>query len=168
MRPNGPRSMPSIPTKAARRFDLGESIEIEIDDRLKRRRGGTVAEALGQGIEPCGTFGLDREHFGEGVVPALGPAPAVHRLAAFDHNPWLGCLQPGAMASLALGVAQGVFALRFTASGHGSVLRYVTYYNGPHGQLGPRMGTAVGIFGGHFWDCSFPWQVSSSGDAVNS
>ena len=122
MRPNSPRSMPLITAIAARRLYLGESIEVEIDDRLKSHRGGAVAEAIGQGIEPRGTFGLNREHFGEGVVPALGPAPAVHRLAAFDHNPWLGCPQPGAMASLALGVAQGVFALRFTASWHGSVL----------------------------------------------
>ena len=106
----------SITAIAARRLDLGESIEVVIDDRLQRHRCGTFAEALGQRIEPCGTFGLDCEHFGEGVVPAPGPAPPVHRLAVFDHNPWLECLQPGAMARLALSVAQGVLTLRCAAS----------------------------------------------------
>jgi len=114
----------SISSIAARRLDLGESIQVEIDDRLKRNPGSTVAEALGQRIEPCGTFRLDREHFSEGVVPALGPTPPIHRLVVFNHNPGLECLQSGAMASLALSVAEGVFTLRFTASEHGSVLRY--------------------------------------------
>jgi hypothetical protein len=100
MRPNSPRSMSLITAIAARRLYLGESIEVEIDDRLKSHRGGAVAEAIGQRIEPRGTFGLNREHFGEGVVPAPGPAPPVHWLAVFGHNPWLECLQPGAMASL--------------------------------------------------------------------
>ena len=50
---------------------------------------------------------------------------AVNRTAVvFNHNPGLECLQSGAMASLALSVAEGVFTLRFTASEHGSVLRY--------------------------------------------
>jgi len=99
----------SISSIAARRLDLGESIQVEIDDRLKRNPGSTVAEALGQRIEPCGTFRLDREHFSEGVVPALGPTPPIHRLVVFNHNPGLECLQSGAMASLALSVAEGVF-----------------------------------------------------------
>ena len=93
LRPSKRTSITAI--AAGRRLDLGESIEVEIDDRLQRHRCGTFAEALGQRIEPCGTFGLDSEHFGEGVVPAPGPAPPVHRLAVFDHNPLAGVLAFG-------------------------------------------------------------------------
>jgi hypothetical protein len=36
-----------ITAVAAGRLDFGESIEVEIDNRLKRRRGGTVTKAIG-------------------------------------------------------------------------------------------------------------------------
>src|SRR5271168_3624537 len=54
------------------------------------------------------------------------------------------------MASLALGVAQRVLAIRLAASGHGSVLRDVTQYNGPRGGRGPHVGTPGEFVGLHF------------------
>ena len=47
MRPNGPRSIPLITAIAAGRLDLGESIEVKIDDRLEGDRRDAVAEAIG-------------------------------------------------------------------------------------------------------------------------
>jgi hypothetical protein len=47
MRRNSPRFIPLITAIAAGRLDLGESIEVEIDDRLEGDRGGAVAEAVG-------------------------------------------------------------------------------------------------------------------------
>ena len=48
----------SVATVAARRDDVGESFEIEFDDSLERLGGRAVGESFGQGLVPCGVFGL--------------------------------------------------------------------------------------------------------------
>jgi hypothetical protein len=52
-----------------------------------------------------------RLDFGESIIPALRPAPAVLWLAAFDRHPRLGRLLPGAIESLSFCVAQSELAL---------------------------------------------------------
>ena len=106
-------------------LNFGDAVQIEIDRVLKRRRLGAVARAFGQDVEPRGAFGLDREHFGHGVVPALCPAGSL-RLAWFDRKRRSRHVPPGTKAGLAFGVAQGGLAFGFAASGHGcSPLRNV-------------------------------------------
>lgn len=75
---NSPLCFGSIAAVAARRLDVGECGEVEIDDVLERLGGCAVAQAVGQGVEPGRVLGLQAEQFGDGVVPALRPAAAVH------------------------------------------------------------------------------------------
>ena len=51
-------------------LNRGDGIQIEIDHVLKRRRGGTVMQVFRQGYEPGGTFGLNRDHFGQSIIGA--------------------------------------------------------------------------------------------------
>jgi hypothetical protein len=77
---NSPLRYASIASKATRRFDVGEGVKIELDDRLQCLGGGAVAEAFGQGVAPCAVFGLQDEQFGDCVPPSLrSGAPAVRR-----------------------------------------------------------------------------------------
>jgi hypothetical protein len=48
----------SVTAKSPRWFDIGEGIEVEIDNLLKRLGGGAVAQAFGQGVGPSGILGL--------------------------------------------------------------------------------------------------------------
>src|SRR5208282_5983813 len=85
-------------------------------------------------FEPGGTFGLDRAHLGQRVVPALRSASPRRRRGAFDGKRRLNRPPFGAMASLALGVAQRDGTFGHTATGHG-FLRYVTTLQGSAGRV---------------------------------
>ena len=95
----------SVTTVSARRLNGGDGVQIEIDDLLKRRRGGAVAQAFRQNFEPCGAFELNRDHLGQRIVPALA-STSPRRLGAFNGERWLSRLLSGAMTGLAFGVAQ--------------------------------------------------------------
>jgi hypothetical protein len=55
---NSPLHSELVTAKSSRRSDIGEGIEVEIDDLLKRLSGGAVAQAFGQGVGPGGILGL--------------------------------------------------------------------------------------------------------------
>jgi hypothetical protein len=55
---NSPLHSDSVTAKSLRRSDIGEGIEGEIDDLLKRLGGDTVAQAFGQGVGPGGILAL--------------------------------------------------------------------------------------------------------------
>jgi hypothetical protein len=55
---NSPLHSDSVTAKPSRRSDIGEAVEVEINDLLKRLGGGTVAQAFGQGVGPSGILGL--------------------------------------------------------------------------------------------------------------
>ena len=55
---NSPLHSDLITTKTPRRCDMGDGIEVEIYDLLKRLGGGAVAQAFGQAIGPGGILGL--------------------------------------------------------------------------------------------------------------
>jgi hypothetical protein len=111
----GVRSISPIST---RRLDGDKIIEVEIDDCLQRHSGGAVAQCFGESVEPGGIFDLQHEEFGKGSAPALRPGLAEggtrRRSRLYDGA-------SGAVAGLSLGVAEGLFALRFASSGHGSI-----------------------------------------------
>jgi len=116
---NSPLRFGSVTAIAAWGDDRGEVVEIEVDDGLKRLRRSTVAKAVGQGVGPGGILGLQGEQFGDGVTPALSSAASVDWPAEADQGWLLLGKLAGAIASLAFGVGQGVFALRLAASWHG-------------------------------------------------
>src|ERR1700681_1648956 len=87
-------------------------------------------QTVGQSREPIGICCLYRQQFVDGVAPSLGAAASVDSAAgAGSDRHWLRQLACS-IARLPFGVAQRLFALGFTASRHGSVLRYVTHCNG--------------------------------------
>ena len=55
---NSPLHSDLVTAKSPRRSDIGEGIEVELDDLLKRLGGGAVVEAFGQRGEPSGILGL--------------------------------------------------------------------------------------------------------------
>jgi len=55
---NSPLHSDLVPAEAPWRSDVGEAIEVEIDDLLKRLGSGAVAQAFGQGVGPGGILGL--------------------------------------------------------------------------------------------------------------
>ena len=63
-----PRSVPAI---TARRRDSRQRIEIEFSNGLERVGGRRAAQRLWQGFKPGGVGGLERQQFGNRVVPAL-------------------------------------------------------------------------------------------------
>jgi len=75
----------SVPAVSARQIDVCQSSEVEIDDDFERVGGGVVAEAFGQGGEPVGIVGLQRQQFGDSGAPTLGTG------AARGLDPWVGC-----------------------------------------------------------------------------
>jgi hypothetical protein len=81
-----PRSMSagSIASEAARRLDVAEFVEVEIDNRLQRLAGGAIAGGFGQSSEPIGVFGLQSEQFGHRGLPSLNPRAAVGGSAIAD------------------------------------------------------------------------------------
>src|ERR1019366_1127267 len=124
----------SVTAVSAGRLNRGDGVQIEIDHVLKCCRGGTVAQAFGQGLEPRGAFGLDRGHLGQRFVPALRSASPRRRRGAFDGERWLKRQPSGAMTGLALGVAQRDGTFGHTATGH-DFLRYVTTVQGSAGRV---------------------------------
>ena len=68
----------SVAAVAAWRFDCGERVEVQIDDRLQRFRGRGFAQAFGQGLEPSGASGLDVEQFAHRIAPTLRAATAIN------------------------------------------------------------------------------------------
>jgi hypothetical protein len=49
----------SVTAISAGRLNRGDRVQIEIDHLLERLRGGTVAQAFGQGLEPRRALSLD-------------------------------------------------------------------------------------------------------------
>jgi hypothetical protein len=80
-----PRSVPAI---TARRRDSRQRIEIEFSNGLERVGGRRAAQRLWQGFKPGGVGGLKRQQFGNRVVPALWPGPAIGRLGRLHNNNW--------------------------------------------------------------------------------
>ena len=76
-----PRSMSagSIASEAARRLDIAEFVEVEIDNGLQRLPCGAIAGGFGHSGEPIGVFGLQGEQFGHRVLPSLDPRAPVGR-----------------------------------------------------------------------------------------
>ncbi len=106
------------------RLNRSDGLQIKIDHLLKRLRGGTFAQAFRQRLEPGSAFGLDREQLGRRVVPALRAASPRRRLGTFGGE-WRPKRQHfGALARLALGVAQRGGTFGQAATGH-RFLRYV-------------------------------------------
>jgi len=54
----------SVTAVAKRRLNCGDRIQVKIDHVLKCCRRGTVAQVVGQRLEPRGALGLDREQLG--------------------------------------------------------------------------------------------------------
>ena len=116
---NSPLRCGSVASISAWRFDVGEGVEIEVDDGLQGFGGGGVVQAFGQGVGPGGVVGLQREQFGDRVVPALGPGAAVGWPAVADRGTCVLGLLTGAVARLSFGAAERVLAWRLAAFGHG-------------------------------------------------
>jgi hypothetical protein len=47
-----------VTAESPRRCDIGDAIEVEIDDLPERLGGGAIAQAFGQRLGPGGIFGL--------------------------------------------------------------------------------------------------------------
>jgi hypothetical protein len=112
-------SFTSIAAIAARRFDAGEGVEIEIGDRLQRLGGGCVAKSIRQRFAPGGICGLQGEQFGDRVAPALWPCAPVDWPSVANDRCRFATGVADAIEGLALGVAERVFSLGLTASWHG-------------------------------------------------
>ncbi len=109
----------SIAAVAAWRFDCGQGIEVEVDDGFEGGGGVRVAQGIGQSLAPGSVFGLQGEQLGDGVAPALWSGAPVGRAPVAEHGRGLLGLAAGTTASLAFGIAEGVFPLGRSASGHG-------------------------------------------------
>jgi hypothetical protein len=116
---NSPLRYASIASKATRRFDVGEDVKIELDDRLQCLGGGAVSEAVGQSVAPRGVFGLQDEQFGDRVTPSLWSGASIRRAAIADLRGRLLGLPACAISGLSLGVAEGTVTVRLAASWHG-------------------------------------------------
>jgi hypothetical protein len=133
----------SVAAVTARRLDRGERVEVQIDDCLKRLRGGRSPKRLRQGIEPCQTTDLDVGQFTHGIAPTLDAAPAVHRSACADHDRRLIFLVARAPPRLPFGIAQRRVAFGFTASwDHRSPLRNAVQGKQPSRSAGRGGGIA--------------------------
>ena len=103
---------------------------------------GLSRRLSGQGCEPIGILGLQRQQIDDRVTPTLGAAASrgLDRRVSWPRRSGRGRRRrrqlAGAIASLALSVAQRVLAIGFAASRHGPDLRYVTHYNGSGSQRG--------------------------------
>jgi len=112
------RSSVSIAAVAAWWYGGGKRIEVEFDDLAQSFGGGTVAEAVGQGLIPVGILGLQRKQFGNSGPPALRSGAAIRRPAVADHRELLLGLVAGAIACLSLSVAEGMLTFRLATSWH--------------------------------------------------
>ena len=108
----------SITAVTAWRHDCSKRIEVEFNDLAQSFGGGTVAEAVGQGLIPAGILGLQREQFGDGGPPALRSGAAIRRSAVADHRKLLLGLATGTIACLSLSVTEGVLTFRLATSWH--------------------------------------------------
>ena len=115
---NSPLRCGSIAAVSAWWFDAGEVGHVEIDNGLQGFGRGGLTQSVWQSVSPGGVVGLQREEFGDGVVPALGTGPAIGRPAIADGGTGLFGLT-GAVSRLSFGVAEGVAALRLWAFWHG-------------------------------------------------
>jgi len=118
-------SLDLITAIASGQIDLGECEQVELDDGLECLRSEAVAQAVWQSAEPIGVLGLERQQFANRIAPTLGAATSIDWPACSDRDGYRLRQSASAMASLALSVAQGVLANRFTSSRHGPVFRYV-------------------------------------------
>jgi hypothetical protein len=116
---NSPLHSDSVTAKPPRRSDIGEGIEIEVDNLLKRLGGGAVAQAFGQGVGPGGILGLYSKQFGDGVSPALWTTAAICCRPATDCGLRLLRLPTSAVSRLSFGIAEGLLGFGLTASWHG-------------------------------------------------
>jgi hypothetical protein len=55
---NSPVHSDLVTAKPSRQCDIGEAVEVEIDDFLKRLSDSAVAQAFGQRVGPGGILGL--------------------------------------------------------------------------------------------------------------
>jgi hypothetical protein len=104
-----------IAPEAAWRLDRRDLVEIEIEDGLQGVAGGAITGGFGQRLEPVAVFGLQRDQFGDGVVPALRPAAAIRRPTVSDYR-LPGVARP--IARLALCTGERSLPLRFTSPHH--------------------------------------------------
>ena len=77
------------------------SFEIEVNDRLQCLAGSTVAQPLGESVEPSDILDLQGEQFGDGGTPSLRPVGAPdgarqRRSAVFGLALAIACLPLGA------------------------------------------------------------------------
>jgi hypothetical protein len=134
------RSPISVSPKATRRLDGDQFVEIKINNRLQRLTGGTIAQRLGQCLEPVGIFRLQGKQFGGGGAPALrsgAPPLRVNRARRCRGRLAL------TIAGLALGAGQGTLTLRRAAP----VFRHVTVLPGDHAVTATTPGTGAEIAG---------------------
>ena len=68
-------------TEAARRFEVGEFSEIEVDDSLQSFASGGVAHRFRQCLEPLLILALQGDEFGDSVVPTLQARASIDRPA---------------------------------------------------------------------------------------
>ena len=71
----------SIASVAARRLDVSEGREVDIDDGFERVGCCAVSQAVWECCEPVGVLSLQCEQSADGVTPTLGAAPSIGRAA---------------------------------------------------------------------------------------
>src|ERR1019366_1832893 len=97
----------SVAAVTTRRFNRGQNVEAQIDNRLKSLRRRCSSQRLWQGVEPCGATRLDVDQFARGIAPTLDAAPAINRPTRANDDRCLLFLVARAIAPLPLGIAQG-------------------------------------------------------------
>jgi len=132
----------SIASITTGRIDGRQSVEVEVCDGLQRFSCWRGAKAVGKGVEPCNIFGVEGDQFADGIAPALRTAAPIDRPTVSDHGRQHPIVLARPMASLALGIAEGMVPFRLATSWHGFGLRYVTGLYGS--TLGLEGGAALG------------------------
>ncbi len=133
-----PTSLRSVSAVSAWRLDAEQLTEINLGDGLQDRGCGGVAQTVRQGVIPGRIFGLQVDQHGNGIVPALQAGAPIGWPPVTNNRRCLVGLVARAMAGLAFGIAEWVFAFGFATSGHGVFLRYVTQYRGWTGRVAAR------------------------------
>src|SRR5271167_835416 len=99
----------SVPAITARWRDRRQPIEVEFNNGLERGGGRRAAQRLWQALKPGSVGGLKHQQFGDRVVPALRPGPAIERLGRLNNNDGR-LLVTVAVARLPFGITQRGFA----------------------------------------------------------
>jgi hypothetical protein len=69
-----------------RRLNGEKLVEIEVDEGLQGVAGGSVAQGLGQRLEPLRILALQGDEFIDGIAPALMAAAAISRSPVADER----------------------------------------------------------------------------------